>query len=224
MTRGFHAPRFALFEVQGVEPGAGTVGGRRQVQQRSLFEQHGKTDARIMLRESLRRSPTGGDPPQVHFVRREPTHEIDVLSVVRPEREMAVNAWRCDVDLPAAALVIGRHDEQRIAGRGRVVDDPFAVRRPVELRNPLNVAAQAAADDRYGPAVIDDLAHGVGRLGPDAHLGPARRELQHPNGGVAQLRDPALSEVLEVAGADLTQPHVPGAVAVRDESDKASVA
>jgi len=171
----------------------------------------------------LRRPAADIDSPQVHLVGDESLYEVDALAVARPDREVAVNAGRCGVDLMTTAGLVGLHDVKRIAGRGRVIDDARSIRRPVQLRDALDVTTQLTAHDGHGPAVIDHAAGGVGCLGPDPHLRPVGRKLQHPNRGVVQLRDLAVGEVLEIASADLTQPYVPGTIAVGDERDQTPV-
>ncbi len=125
---------------------------RSQIHQCVAIERDGMTDERVMRGDSLETLPRWADTPDVPVVWRNTADEIDVGSIRGPHREMTVHACWCHIDLVCAVLVRVLH-EDRIARRGRVVDEATAVSRPGHLGSAGQVGLQRPAPHWCGQDV-----------------------------------------------------------------------
>ncbi len=141
-----------------------------------------------------------------------------------------------DKNRPArrGGFLAGRDDEQGIAAGRRVIDNPFAIGRKVQLRNRLlhlQKRLKRPAQGRHGRPGIDQTTAlvGVRPAAPQHDLRAVRYESDRPGRGVAQFRQSAIRQVVVVAvgsRADLADPGVPdtACLPIGNEHDELSVA
>src|ERR1700694_2148401 len=133
---------------------------------------------------------------------------------MRPDGKVVMDAWPRNIDL-TPDLLVGRGDEHRIAWRWRVVHDASAVGRPIELGDAFQVGPKWPSHRGHRPPGIDQTAAGgIRHATPEGDQRPVWRKANGPRGGISQLHQAALGEVVGVAGPDLADPRVPRSIAV----------
>ena len=131
--------------IHGPEPSV-SVGN---VDQRAPIEHHRIGYARVVVCYPFEPCAGGLNSPDVPVIRRHTTHKIDEGIVGRPQWKVAMHPRRGHIN-PAVRRLSRLAHEHRIARRGRVVDEPFAVARPIELGSIPQVRPQWTAARRRG--------------------------------------------------------------------------
>src|ERR1700675_200694 len=125
----------APLDVHGVHPRPMPVRIGRKVDQCALIEHHRIGYARAMDCYPFERRPGRSNSPDVPVIGRHAANKINERSVGRPHRKMAMHPRRCHIN-PTVRAVPGLSwlpHEQWIAWRGRVIYEPVAIARPIEL-------------------------------------------------------------------------------------------
>src|SRR5271156_6521249 len=168
-----------------------------------------------MRRDSIRDSAGWRDAPDIQFVWQGALDKVERCRVGRPQGEVRVEPDRCSEDGPSFRSRIAVGDEQRVSGPGRMVHEPGAVGRPVELGYAFKVWPRLSAQRWHGPGVDVVAVGGVPLAGPECDKRVIRGEPQGADGWIDDFRCASASQVVKLSRTDLRNPDVHWSIPVR---------